>query len=103
MLTMQMIKNHDFGTIHIQRFKDSNMIRVHVMKSVACPVELLNEEGTSVTDPFMDVSSDDDIPQAIVELWRELRRRLYYGRTGRRNAHGLFFHDPLPDELVAPF
>jgi hypothetical protein len=103
MITMEMIKNHDFGTVHLQRFDDVDFIRVYVMKSTACKVPLLTEDGVAVLDPSMDVLTDDEIPNAIGELWLELQRRLHYGRTGRRNEYGLFFHDPLPFALTCPF
>ena len=103
MLTMEMIRNHDFGTIHIQRFFDADFIRVHVMKSTACDIPLLDEHGTAVLDPSMDVLTDEEVPNTIGELWLELQRRLHYGRTGRRNEYGLFFHDPLPFHLTCPF
>lgn len=98
-----MIKNHNFGTVHIQRFIDADFIRVHVMKSITCDVSLLDENGIAVLDPSIDVLTDDEIPNAIGELWLELQRRLHYGRTGRRNDCGLFFHDPLPFALTCPF
>ena len=103
MITIEMIKNHDFGTVHIQRFTDCNTILVHVMKSTSCDVSLLDEQGTAVLDPNKDVQFDLEIPQAIGELWLELQRRLHYGRTGRHNNYGLFFYDPLPFALTCPF
>lgn len=100
MITMEMLNNCDFGTVHIQRLLDADYTIVHVMKSTACLVDLLDATGTNVLDPSMKVLTTEDIPNAVGELWLELQRRLHYGRTGRRNNFGLFFHDPLPFRLT---
>jgi hypothetical protein len=94
------IKNHDFGTVHIQRFGDSSAIRVHVMSSTSCEVTKLDEHGVAMIDPFELVHNDGEIPAAIDRCWIRLQQYLHYGRTGHRNAFGLFFHDPLPENLV---
>ena len=99
MLTVEMIKNHDFGTIHLQRFQGANYIRVWVIKSTSCTVDLLNENGQHLNSPSFDVETDEEVPAAIDAMWLELQRRLHYGRTGRRDRQGLFFYDPLPEYL----
>lgn len=94
-----LFNNRDFGTIHIQRFEDSDVRRVHVMSSTVCKWEKADERGVRLIDPFVDVMTDAEIPGAIETAWKKLRLRWHYG-TGRFNAWGVFICEPPPADLA---
>lgn len=99
-LMAELVMNHDFGAFMIQRFDDSDIRRVHVMSSMVCDKQKVSSEGVAYVDPFVDCLSDEEIPAAIEMAWKKLQLLWHYGTTGRRNAWGLFFSDPVPEHLV---
>lgn len=98
-LMAELLASHDFGTIMIQRFDDSDVRRVHVMSSNVCNKKKANEHGVPYVDPFVDVLTDEEIPAAIELGWKKLQLLWHYGATCRMNAWGLVFTDPVPEHL----
>lgn len=95
---LTLFKNRDFGSIHVQRFFDSEVRRVHVLDSTVCEKPKKNESGVYVVDPFVDVMTDAEIPAAIDMAWKKLQLLWYYGKFDH-NDWGVFSPPPPPPHL----